>query len=114
MSRFFGKVGIELPGTLVGGVWTANIEERDYKGDVLSATRSLEPSEKVNDDSRLQHRISIVADAFALEHIARIRYASLHGTNWAVISVQTERPRLILNLGGVYNGKTASDPPNSP
>jgi hypothetical protein len=114
MSRFYGKIGIELPGTLVGGVWTANIEERDYYGDVLSATRSLEPSDKVNDDYRSQDRISIMADAFALEHIAKIKYVSRHGINWAVISVQEERPRLILSLGGVYHGKTAADASGSP
>lgn len=104
MARFYGKVGFGTPGELVNGVWTASIEERDHYGNILDATRSLEPSEKVNDDYRLQHRISIVADAFALEHIATIKYVLLNNVRWTVNSVKEDRPRLILSLGGVYNG----------
>jgi hypothetical protein len=110
MARFFDKVGYELPGTLVNGVWTADITERDHYGEVLDATRSLEPSEKVNDDFRLQNRISIVADAFAYENFAYIKYAFWMGVRWSVLTVKVERPRLILSLGGVYNGRIPEDP----
>ena len=78
MARFFGKVGVELPGTNVDGVWTAPVEERDYYGDEISALRSLESSDKVNDDYRLQNRISIVADV-GVDLVSKIKYVSLHG-----------------------------------
>lgn len=105
MSRFHGKVGYELPGQLVKNVWTANVEERDLYGDILNETRSLEPSDKVNDDFRVQHRISVMADAFLLENYAKIKYVEMGGGRWTVTSVQIQRPRLILTLGGVYRGK---------
>lgn len=115
MARFFDKVGYELPGTLVNGVWTADIIERDHYGEVLDATRSLEPSDKVNDDFRLQNRISIVADAFALQNFAYIKYVSWMGARWEAASVAIARPRLILTLGGVYNGRLPEAPaPDSP
>jgi hypothetical protein len=110
MSRCFDKVGYELPGSTVNGVWTAGITERDHYGEVLDATRSLEPSEKVNDDFRLQNRISIVADAFALENFAYIKYVFWMGTRWTVNTVKIERPRLILSLGGVYHGRIPEEP----
>ena len=104
MARFFDKVGFGFPGEVVDGVWSDSITERAYYGDVLSVTRSMEESDKVNDDFRSQNRISIVADAFALENFALIKYVSWMGVLWKVPSVNLERPRLILNLGGVYDG----------
>jgi 2-hydroxy-3-keto-5-methylthiopentenyl-1-phosphate phosphatase len=102
--RFFDKVGYGTPGELVDGVWSDSITERDYYGEVLEATRSLEGSEKVNDDIRLQNRISIMADAFAFENFSDIRYVLWQGSPWMVNSVEVRRPRLVLSLGGVYSG----------
>jgi hypothetical protein len=104
MARFFDKVGYGLTGEIVDGVWSDSITERAYYGDVLSTLRSFEGSDKVNDDIRLQNRISIVADAFALENFSNIKYVSWMGSLWTVNSVDVERPRLVLSLGGVYNG----------
>lgn len=114
MARFYDKVGYGLPTELVNGVWTANIVERDHYGDILKTMSSIEPSDKVNDDIRLQNRISIVADAFALENFSDIKYVSYMGTRWTVQSVVVERPRLILSLGGVYDGPIPTPPASEP
>jgi len=103
MARFYDKVGYELPATRVGGVWKANIVERDMNGDVLKALRSLEPSDKVNDDFRLQNRISVMADAYALENFTYIKFVKWNGVRWTAATVEVERPRLIITLGGVYH-----------
>lgn len=108
MARFHDKVGYVLPGSHVDGVWTADIVERDHTGDVLKALSSQEPSEQVNDNIRLQNRISIVADAFALENFSFIKYVFWMGTRWEVRSVDVDRPRLTLSLGGVYHGQVPS------
>lgn len=113
MTRFFGKVGVETAGAYVDGVWTVDIEERDFFGDVPDETSSSEPSEKVNADYRLQNRIDIHADVSSA-HITKIKYVSVYGENWEVISARVRRPRIELSLGGIYNGKTANDPPGSP
>lgn len=108
MARFFGNVGFAPTGTIVDGVWSGNITERAYKGEVLEVTRSLEPADKVEDDIRLQNRIRIIGDAFALENFSNIRYVSLQGVRWTVNSVTVERPQLLFALGGVYHGDTPS------
>ena len=104
MARFYGKIGYGVSVQTVPGVWSDEITERAYYGDVLNDLRSISSSEKVNDDIRLQNRISIVADAFALGNYLQIKYVEVSGFKWTVNSVDVERPRLILSLGGVYNG----------
>ncbi len=102
--RFFDKVGYGIPTDLGDGVWSDNMIERTYKGEVLKAMHSIEESDKVNDNVRLQNRISIVADAFAFENFTLIKYVSWAGSLWTVNSVEHERPRLLLTLGGPWNG----------
>jgi len=108
MARFYGKIGYGVSEEAVQGVWSDEITERAYYGDVLNDLRSTSASEKVNDDIRLQHRISIVADAYALGNYLQIKYVEWAGFLWTVNSVEIERPRLILSLGGVYNGARPS------
>jgi hypothetical protein len=104
MARFYGKIGYGVSTETVLGVWSDEITERAYYGNVLNSLRSQSASEKVNDDIRLQNRISIIADAYALGNYLQIKYVEWAGFLWTVISVDVERPRLILSLGGVYNG----------
>ncbi len=110
MGRYFDKIGYAAPSEIVDGVWVDVITERSLYGDVLEAfVSNQEADNKLNTDVSLQQRLSVVADAFALENFSRIKYARWMGTNWSVISTRVERPRLILTLGGVYNGPTASE-----
>jgi hypothetical protein len=103
--RFFDKVGYGIPTDLGDGVWSDSIVERSYYGTVRDVTHSIEPSDKVNDDVRLQNDISILADAFAYENFSFIKYVSWAGSLWTVNSVKVERPRLLLSLGGPWNGE---------
>jgi len=108
MTRFFDNVGYGIPAGTVDGVWSDSIVEQAYYGDVLDTATSTEEADKVNDDIRLQQRVSILADAYALENFSRIKYVSWMGSLWTVISVKVERPRLLLSLGGIYNGPRPS------
>jgi hypothetical protein len=107
MAKFFGKVGYG-PTTVetAPGVWNEVIVERDYVGDILRNTRKLQSGESVNDDLSVDNSISIVADAYANEHFFAIRYVLWAGARWVVSNVEVQSPRLLLRLGGVYNGPT--------
>src|SRR5213075_1432742 len=107
MARCYGTIGYGVSEETVPGVWSDEITERAYYGDILNDVRALSASEKVNDDVRMQSRISIVADAFALGNYLQIKYVEWAGSLWTVTSVDADRPRLILSLGGVYNGPRA-------
>lgn len=107
MAKFYGKIGYGVPTETAPGVWTDEIVERSYFGDVIRNTRKLTPGEQVNDDLSVGNSISIVADAYANDHFFAIRYVEWAGVRWTVPSVEVQSPRLILSLGEVFNGPTA-------
>lgn len=111
MARFYGKVGfgrsVESPPDKPGK-WDDEIVERYYKGDVLRAAQNLETDSSIVGDVSLSHRISIVQDRYAIEHLLEIKYVELAGERWVVTNIDdTQPPRLILSTGGVYNGPTS-------
>lgn len=110
MAKFFGKIGYGETVMTKPGVWEDTIVEHSYYGDVVRNTRKLREGEKVNDDLTVGNSISIVADAYANEHFFAIRYIEWAGTLWTVSDVEVQSPRLLLRLGGVYNGAKASAP----
>lgn len=108
--RFYGVVGYGVEVESVGGVWTKSIHEVSYFGDVLKNTRRLQDNgEKVNLDITVGNTISIVADAYANDHFFAIKFVEWAGALWTVSEVTVERPRLLLRLGGIYNGPRAAN-----
>ena len=107
MNRFYGAVGYAETVETSPGVHVERIIERNYSGDVIKNVRRLESSGGVNDDINISNNISIIADAYAHENFLQMRYAEFMGVKWKITSVEPQRPRLILILGGVYNGEQA-------
>lgn len=105
MAKYFGKVGFAVSKETKPGIWSNVITEREYYGDVLSNVRRLQTADQLNDDINVTNRISIVADAFANENFHSMRFIEYMGTVWKVSNVDVQRPRLILTLGGIYNGQ---------
>jgi hypothetical protein len=107
MARFYGAVGyIEYQETAIDVV-SEVASERMYKGELLKNNRKLVGNDNINDNVTITNQVSILADPYALNHIYAIRYVNWMGTNWKVDNIEVQSPRLILSLGGVYNGKTA-------
>lgn len=107
MAKFYGEIGYGETVESSPGVWTDVITEKEYYGDVIRNSRRLSEEDKINDDLSVGNSISVVADAYANEHFFAIRYIRWAGTLWKVSKVDVKSPRLILRLGGVYNGPTA-------
>lgn len=102
--RYYGIIGYGTQGETTPGVWQSSIVERNAIGDVeKNLQRNTNPS-KVNGDITLSNTISIVADPYAMDNYKNIKYATLDGVKWEVTSVEIRYPRLILSLGGPYNG----------
>lgn len=106
-KRFFGTVGYIETVEDDYGVTRPQETERQYYGDVLDLSTRWQTTEHLNDDIAVSHRISILADPYAYQNFPCIRYVEWMGTRWEVKSVKAEYPRLILTLGGVYNGAQA-------
>lgn len=111
MAKFYGQIGYAESVESSPGVWTDEITEVFYYGDVIRNSRRLEDSsEKLNDDLAVGNSIRIVADAYANEHFFQMKYIEWAGIFWTINTVTVEYPRLVLQLGGVYNGPTAPAP----
>ena len=107
MAKFHGEIGFGESVEKVPGVWEDRIIEHRYYGDVVRNTRKLQDGESVNNDLSVNNSINIVANAYANEHFFAIRYIKWAGTLWTVSDVEVQSPRLLLRLGGVYNGPKA-------
>lgn len=104
MAKFYGKIGYAVTTETEPGVWVEQITERSYYGDVIRNVRKLQTSDQVNDDINISNEISIVADPFAYQNFHSMRYVEYMGTRWKVRNIEVSYPRLILSVGGVYNG----------
>jgi hypothetical protein len=114
MARFYGAIGYaDASEETNPGVWVEQMVEYSYYGDIVRNTRELREGESLNNDLTVGNSISVVADAYANEHFHAIRYIRWAGTLWTVTNVEVRSPRLLLRLGGVYNGPTGG-PPESP
>jgi hypothetical protein len=108
MAKFYGKIGYAESSETSPDVWTDVITERNYFGDIVKNTRRLEAGEGLNDNININNLISIVADPFAIQNFLTMRYVEWMGALWKITNVEVQRPRLILTIGGVYNGPTPS------
>ena len=104
MSKFYGEIGYAVTKETAPGVYTETVEKRNYYGDLLRNSRSMQSSSQVNDNINISNEISIVADPFAMENFHSMLYVNYMGANWKVSNVEVRYPRLILTIGGVYNG----------
>ena len=90
-------------------MWKDTIKERNYYGDLIRDTSRWTASpDSTNDDLTINNQISIVADPFAENNFHSMKYVRFMGANWKITSVEPRFPRLILSVGGVYNGPTKS------
>lgn len=110
MARYFGTVGYAKTEETRPGIFEEVVTEKDYYGDVTRNIRRWERGEHLNDNVEINNMISIVADAYAFLNFGYIRYVSWMGEYWKVTNVEVQRPRLILTIGGVYNGPKRESP----
>lgn len=107
MAKFYGVVGYAETKETSPGIYEEVFVERTYSGDLNRNTRRLESSGGVNDDVTIANEVSIMVDPYAYDNFHSIRYVEYRGTCWKVTNITDQFPRLLLTLGGVYNGKKA-------
>lgn len=102
--KYYGAIGYSITEETSPGVWAERIHERNYTGDVIKNNRRYSSSDNLNDNVTISNEFSVVADAFAYDNFMAIRYIEWMGARWKVETVEIQRPRLLLTVGGVYNG----------
>lgn len=111
MAKFYGAIGYALLEESVPGNWTDKVVEKNYRGDVILNQVRMQSGDKVNDDINIDNSISILADAYAYTNLGFMKYIIWNGVAWKIQSFTINRPRIVLQIGGIYNGER---PPSSP
>lgn len=113
MTKYLGFIGLEKDSIEVSpGIWSASgMVEIPARGDLLNLSkRYSEGDNKITDDLSVSNRLSILASSDLVNNIGSIRYATLLGSRWKIVTVEFVRPRINLTLGGVWNGKLPDEP----
>ena len=86
-------------------IWVEKVINRPYKADVLTnGYRNQSNENSAVDDYKINNKLSVLAcDAFVISHLNSIIYCEWLGVKWKVTSVDIQRPRLIVSLGGEYH-----------
>lgn len=112
MAKFYGLIGFSVTEeqTIDGvttGVWTSQIIERPYYGDVIKNSRRYSSTDKINDDIEITNELSVIADPFAMNNFHNMKYVKWLGGCWKITSVDIQYPRVTLSVGGIYNGESS-------
>lgn len=104
MSKWYGKIGYAESVEVEPGDWEERIIEKSYYGDMYRNAILLQNSGGINDNINVANQISIVADPYAHNHIFAMRYIEFQNAKWKISHVEVQYPRLILTVGGLWNG----------
>lgn len=104
MSRFYGEIGFISTIESEPGIWTDKMIERKYRGEIKKNFRKWSSSEHLNDDVNISNTVSVLADTYMYNNIYAMKYIRLGGVLWKITDIEIQRPRLILSIGGLYNG----------
>ena len=107
MAKAIFVIGYATEVEKPGSVWVKEITERKLKGDRTRTSARNTTGDSVNGTLSLVDTVSVLADAYAMEHYSAIQYIKVDGVAWSVTSVAVERPRLTIRMGEVYNGEQA-------
>mgnify|MGYP006864921188 CR=1 FL=1 len=104
MAKFYGKIGFIKVEETSPGVHTEVPTERPYVGDLLRRNVRWQNGEQQNANLTIDNRFSVVGDAFAYANFQYMRYIEYQGTKWSISSFEIQSPRIIITVGGIYNG----------
>lgn len=105
MAKYYGIIGYCMTTETKPGVWEEQEIRKSFFGEQLNTKSKWQTNSHLNDNIDFNMQLSIVADPFAYQNFYYIRYVEYQGCKWKVTAVEIQRPRLILTIGGIYNGE---------
>lgn len=105
MAKWNGKIGFAESVETEPGIWIDKITERLYRGDLNKNAYNLNSQNVTTTDVKISNTISIVSDPYADQNFPSMRYVEIRGTKWKISNIEVQYPRLLLTIGGLYNGE---------
>lgn len=102
--KYYGKIGYAITQEVKPSTFEEVVVERSYPGDWVRVQKRYDSTDQLNDNINISNELSIVADPFAYENFAHIRYITWMNSKWKVHNAEVKYPRINLTIGGVYNG----------
>lgn len=109
MRRWHGVIGFSLSTESKPDVWTNEIVERTYYGNVETNSRRWQNTQQLNDNLTFSNQISIIADKFAKANLQAMKYIIFEGVKFKISDCQIEWPRLLLSLGDLYTEEETNE-----
>lgn len=101
------KIGFTINGEVRPGVFMDSVTEKAYRGDIITTNVQNQTRDAITDTLNMSMKISVIMNPFLRENFQSISYITYMGATWNVTNIDpTEHPRVILTIGGVYNGPT--------
>lgn len=100
--RYCGVIGFAETVETEPGVMEDTIVERKYYG-IVKRVIQRQTHAIPNPDLEIDNELVILSDAYARNHIDKMRYISWMGNNWIIKTVEVSYPRITLWIGGLYN-----------
>ena len=110
MAKYSGMLGYVMPAKEdPPGIWKPSaVVEKLGRGDLIRQTINNEDVGGLSDGITINNQLSIIMDKKVNKNLESLKYVILYGTRWEIKSMTINRPRVILTLGGVYNGEYPS------
>lgn len=109
--KFSGMIGFWIEDVEVKpGVYRPKIVEKRYTGDIHRNFRNFQSDQShQNENLQISNKISILSNLYIQNNYSSVKYIICNGVKWSVKSVDlSSYPRIIFELGGIYNGETIS------
>lgn len=114
--KYSGNAGFRITDVEVEpDVFEPQLVVKKVRGDVVTSRYRHDQNgdQSTIDNIRITNQISLVADQFFMKHISNLLYLEYQGVKWKVENFTIRPPRVILDLGGVYNEQKNAYPTDS-
>lgn len=114
--KYSGNAGFRITDVEVEpDVFEPQVVVKKVRGDVVTSRYHHDQNgdKSTIDNIRITNQISLVADQFFMKHISNLLYLEYQEVKWKVESFTIRPPRVILDLGGVYNEQANAYPTDS-
>lgn len=86
------------------GIWENVTIEKKYFSDIIRNSINISSRGEINDTITYSSNVSLIANSYIRDNLHYMKYVIIDGYKWSITSIINEYPRLIISIGGIYNG----------